>query len=57
MLRPISYCQSYIAGKRNTNLKKQTDEEIKTLAAQIEAEKPEEEEDELGGDTGDIEDF
>ena len=38
------------------NILQQTDEEINAQAAQIEKEKPEEEDD-LGGDTGDIEDF
>ena len=38
------------------NILQQTDEEINAQAAQIEKEKPEEE-DELGGETGDIEDF
>ena len=52
------YIGKYISNEWvKKNILQQTDEEIKTLAAQIEAEKPEEEEDELGGETGDIEDF
>ena len=51
------YIGKYISNEWvKKNILQQTDEEIKTLAAQIEAEKPEEE-DELGGETGDIEDF